>query len=262
LPISIFQTHSSAYRNPGKLPKGAVLVVGASQSGTQIVDELRRSGRKVYLSVGRATRVPRRYRGQDIMRWSQAMGLSERTVDAVSDPAVLTAPSPQLSGAHGGRSLDLHEFARDGVALAGRLVAVEGWRVAFAGDLHRNLEAIDASFLSTVKGIDAAIERHGWTAPAEPFVMLRNGYNQPGIDTLDLHQAGISSVVWATGYRPDHSALKLPAFDSAGSPRQRRGVSVVPGLYFMGLPWQHKAKSALMFGVDEDARHVVEHIPA
>ena len=257
---NIRQLHSDSYRNPNSLPAGAVLVVGSAQSGAQIAEELYESGRKVYLSVSRAGRVPRRYRGRDINSWSHTLGLYERTVDELKSPREKFGGKPHISGTKGGHTLNLHRFAADGVSLIGRVIELDGNTVRLARDLHMNLVAADRFEANFVAQIDSYIEGRGLAMPQEILPHLAAGFEQPERDELDLRQANVNSVIWATGYSFDFSMVGLPVFDRDGYPIQQRGVTDCAGLYFVGLPWLHNAKSGLIFGVAEDAEYIASHI--
>jgi putative flavoprotein involved in K+ transport len=257
---NILQLHSDFYRNPTSLPAGAVLVVGSAQSGAQIAEELYQSGRKVYLSVSRSGRVPRRYRGKDINWWSNALGLYERTVNQLKSPREKFGAKPHISGTRGGHTLNLHQFATDGVTLLGRVTELDGTRVRLARDTHKNLAGADQFEADLVAMIDKFIEQHGLTVPQETLPQLTAGFEQTEREELDLKKANVSSLIWATGYSFDFSMVRLPVFDADGFPIQERGVTSYPGLYFTGMPWLHNAKSGLLFGVSEDAAHVASHI--
>jgi len=258
----IFQLHSMHYRNPSSLPDGAVLVVGTGQSGAQIAEELYQSGRKVYLSIGSAGRVPRRYRGRDINDWFTRMGMFDTTVDQLKSPQAKFAPHPQISGKNGGRSLNLHRFARDGVILLGHVRHAADGRVMLAPDLKETLAKVDQFETDALKTIDDYIARMSLSAPTETIPQLRDGYAQEVIAELDLKAAGIRTVLWATGYTFDFSLVKLPVTDADGYPIQRRGITKYEGLYFLGLPWLHNRRSGILFGVGDDAAHLAAHIGA
>ena len=202
-PSEILQLHSSHYRNPSVLPPGAVLVVGSADSGCQIAEELNESGRRVYLCVGRAVRRPRRYRGKDSMFWAITLGRVELTADQLPSPSARFAANPQLSGKDGGHTLNLHQFARNGVTLLGRLVRVEGHRIAFAPDLPENLANADKASDDFKHEVDAFVRRTGMDVPApEPDLVdeVRSDVGRHAPATLDLKAAGITTVIWATGY--------------------------------------------------------------
>jgi putative flavoprotein involved in K+ transport len=262
LPAKICQLHSSAYRNPEALPPGAVLVVGSAQSGCQIAEELYQQGRKVYLSVGQAGRVPRRYRGKDITWWMNKIGLYDRSADKLPSPKAKYAGSVHGTGKDGGHTINLHQFARDGVLLLGRIHDFQAGRLILAPDLKENLAKADKFEVEIVKAINGYIEKNELDFPLEALPEMSDGYQAEEILELDLKSAGISSIIWATGYKFDFSLVDLPAFDEDGYPRQQRGVTDFAGLYFVGLPFLHNSKSGLLFGVGGDAAHVAQHIEA
>jgi putative flavoprotein involved in K+ transport len=260
LPPEITQLPSSEYRNPEVLPPGAVLVVGSAQSGSQITEELYRSGRQVYLCVGKSGRVPRRYRGKDIFTWLMLTGFIDRTPDMLPDPKLRFLGSAAVSGRDGGRTLNLHQFARDGVQLLGRLQGFQDNTLSLAPDLHQNLAFADQFEVDIIKVIDGYIEAKGLGAPKERLPELRDGYQQKEIAAINLKTAGITSLIWAAGFTHDFSLVKLPVTDSYGFPITQRGATSYPGLYFVGLPWLHKWKSGFLFGVGEDATHIASLI--
>jgi putative flavoprotein involved in K+ transport len=262
LPAGIRQLHSDNYRNPEQLLPGAVLVVGSAQSGAQIAEELYESGRKVYLAVGQAGRTPRRYRGKDANWWFARVGHYDRTVSELPSPRAKFAGKPHISGTKGGHTINLHQFARDGVTLLGRLEAIDGGIVKLKGDLYDNLAAADRTEAEFVKAVDGYVASTGMSVPAETLPILRDGFDQRLLTELDLAAAGITNVIWATGYAFDFSMIALPVTDGDGFPIQTRGVSAFPGLFFVGLPWLHNAKSGLIFGVGEDARYIADRIAA
>jgi putative flavoprotein involved in K+ transport len=262
LPADVRQVHSDAYRSPAELLPGAVLVVGSAQSGCQIAEELYRSGKKVYLAVGRSGRVPRRYRGKDTNWWSERLGFYDRTVDQLPTPRAKFFAKPHISGKDGGHSLNLHQFARDGVVLLGHLEGVDGDRIVLAPDLREHLAAADQFEAAFVKAIDEHIAQAELQAPPEKLPALRDGFAVEVLPSLNLRHAGISNVVWATSYGFDFSMVKLPVLDADGYPLQRRGVTSYPGLYFVGLPWLYNARSGLLCGADQDAAYVARAILA
>jgi putative flavoprotein involved in K+ transport len=259
-PAEIKQLHSDNYRNPEQLLPGAVLVVGSAQSGAQIAEELYEAGRKVYLATGRAGRTPRRYRGRDANWRFAKMGQYDRTVGELPSPLAKFAGKPHISGTEGGHTINLHQFARDGVSLLGRLEGVEYGIVKLRGDLYDNLAAADRAEAELVKAIDAYIASTGIVAPEETLPVLRDGFDQEILTELDLDAAGITNVIWATGYSFDFSLVKLPVTDGDGFPIQTRGVTAFAGLFFVGLPWLHTAKSGLIYGLAEDARYVADRV--
>jgi putative flavoprotein involved in K+ transport len=242
------------------LPAGAVLVIGTGQSGAQIAEELYQSGRKVYLSIGSAGRVPRRYRGRDINDWFTRLGMFDTEVAELKSPRAKFAPHPQISGKNGGESLNLHQFVRDGVVLLGHVRGAQGGRLMIAPDMKQMLAQVDQFELDALKMVDSYIARMGLNAPAETVRQLQNGYEQETLDTLNLEAAGIKTVIWATGYKFDFSFVKLPVTDEDGYPVQTRGVTEYEGLYFLGIPWLHSRKSGILFGVGDDAAYLAAHI--
>jgi putative flavoprotein involved in K+ transport len=260
LPTEICQLHSSEYRKPEVLPDGAVFVVGSAQSGCQIAEELYQSRRKVYLSVGSAGRLPRRYRGKDITWWLEEIGFFNQTVDKLPSRKAKFAGSAHGTGRDGGHTINLHQFARDGVTLLGHIQSVKRSSIVLAPDLHENLTKSDQAEANVVKQVDGYIEKMGLTVPQETLPTLRDGFNSELISELGLKTEGITSVIWATGYSFDFNLVKLPVFDEDGFPVQKRGVTQYPGLYFIGLPWLHTVKSGLLAGVGEDAAHVASVI--
>ena len=254
------QIHSSQYRNPDELPRGAVLVVGSGQSGVQIAEELFAHGRRVYLSTGSAGRLPRRYRGEDAARWLERLGFFDRTVDQLPSPADRFKPSLHVSGKDGGHTLNLHCLSRDGITLLGHLRGGHETQLDIAPDLKENLVAADRAAREFKQSVDEYIQKNGLQAPEDDGPELRDGYDAPIITELDLNSTGVSTIIWATGYSFDFSWVKFPIFDEFGYPLQKRGVTSRPGLYFLGLNWLHTIKSGLLAGVGEDAAHVARHI--
>ena len=262
LPPEIQQLHSGEYRNPSAVTPGAVLVVGSGQSGSQIAEELYRSGRHVYLSVGSAGRVPRRYRGKDIVWWLYQVGFFDRVADSLPSPKARFAGNPQASGKDGGHTINLHQFARDGVTLLGHLQGAPGGKIVLAPDLKETLVKVDKFEADLLEMIDRHIEHHGMDVSGEDLPQLRDGYEAQDIRELNLKDAGITSVIWAMGYTFDFGLVKLPVLDEDGYPRQKRGVTEFPGLYFVGLHWLHTFKSGILLGVGEDAEFVASDIAA
>jgi putative flavoprotein involved in K+ transport len=256
----IRQMHSSQYSNPEALPSGGVLVVGSSQSGCQIAEELYQSGRKVYLSVSSAGRFPRRYRGKDVVRWLEDLGFGDRTVDQLPTPKAKFGASPHGTGKDGGHTINLHQFARDGVVLLGHVQSAQGDRIVLAPDLKESLAKADQTEADIVKAINDYIERNELDFPLEVLPELSDGYELEEITNLDLNSEGIDTVIWATGYKFDFNLVTLPVFDEDGYPLQKRGVTKYPGLYFVGLPFLHTQKSGLLSGVGDDAAHIASVI--
>jgi len=260
IPEGILQIHSMHYRNPATLPEGAVLVVGTGQSGAQIAQELYQNGRKVYLSIGSAGRVPRRYRSRDINDWFTQMGMFDTKVEELKSPKDKFHAHPQISGKNGGQSLNLHKFARDGVVLLGHVRDARDGHLILAPDLKETFAQVDQFEIDALKKIDDYIARTGLNVPAESVAKLRDGYAHEVLTDLDLQSSGIGTIIWATGYNFDFSVVKLPVVDADGYPIQQRGVTAYPGLYFLGLPWLHSRRSGILFGVGDDAAHIASHI--
>lgn len=257
----ILQIHSSGYRNPGQLPEGAVLVVGAGSSGAQIADELQRAGKKVYLSVGPHDRPPRAYRGRDFVWWLGALGhWNAKTREPGMEHVTIS-----VSGARGGHTVDFRDLAASGITLTGRAETFQDGVMQFRPDLAANIAAGDANYLSVLDTADAYAAAHGLDLPPEPEARnigpdpdcLRNPLLQ-----LNLAEAGITSIVWATGFTQDFGWLQLDAFDDMGRPQHDRGISDVPGLYFLGLPWLSRRASPFIWGVWHDADFLAGHIAA
>ncbi len=253
---AVTQLHSQQYRNAAQLPDGGVLVVGTGQSGAQIAEDLHLEGRQVHLALGDAPRVARFHRGRDCMTWLADMGLYDTAV--AQYPGGLAArekTNHYVTGRDGGRDIDLRAFALDGMRLYGKLVDAQGTSLTFAPTLSRSLDAADAVYLSIRRDIDRYIEREGIDAPPEPDYVPP--WAPPADPTgLDLGAEGITSIVWAIGYRPDYRWLRVGVFDGTGRPTHTRGVTAVPGLYFVGLPWMHTWGSGRFLGVAADAEHV------
>jgi putative flavoprotein involved in K+ transport len=256
----ITQHHSSAYRNPASLPAGAVLVVGTGQSGCQIAEELNQHGQQVFLSTGSAGRVPRRYRGKDVIEWLDLTGFIDLTPEQLPPGMSKFEGIPHISGTNGGHTINLHQFARDGITLLGHLRGAAGDKVWFAPDLHENLAKADQFELDALKMIDGYIQANGLDAQAEELPRLRDGYAQPIIEELDLKATGINTVIWAMGYTFDYSLVKLPVRDEDGFPSQTSGVTRYAGLCFVGLPWMPSERSGFLLGVDDSAKHIASHI--
>jgi putative flavoprotein involved in K+ transport len=255
----LMQLHSSQYRNAESLPEGGVLVVGSAQSGAQIAEELYQHGRHVFLSVGGAGRVPRRYRGKDVVAWLTQVGFFDMTPDKLPVPKEQFAP-PHVSGTQGGHSLNLHQFACDGVTLLGHLRDVSHETVSLAPDLHESLAHADQFERELQKMVDGYIQANGLDAPEEELPQPRDGFAQPIVERLDLKAAGIETIIWATGYSHDFGLLRMRALGDDGFPRQTSGVSPIAGLYFGGMPWMPSLKTGILAGVGESVRHIAAHI--
>lgn len=255
----LHQIHSSGYHNPEQLPAGAVLVVGAGSSGVQIADEIRRSGREVFLSVGPHDRPPRAYRGRDFVWWLGVLNKWEAATPPLGAEHVTIA----VSGADGGHTVDFRDLAARGITLVGRTTAFEAGTMRFAPDLGDNITRGDANHLALLEEADAYVARNGLDLPDEHEAHHLGPLPASAVDPvleLDLATAGITSIVWATGYRQDYGWLHGDAVDDRGKPRQQRGVSAEAGVYFLGLPWQSRRGSSFIWGVWHDAGYVADHI--
>lgn len=260
VPNNVFQVHSNAYRNSTGLPPGAVLVVGSGASGCQIAEDLNQSGRRVYLSVGRHSRMPRKYRGQDFAYWGAALKRPEQIVDTV--PLNLRKGSEVLlTGADGGYTVDLRAMAARGIVLLGHLQAINDGELILADDLAQNLARGDEALKTFKRAVDDYVTKNGLDFPAEPEPHVEPNIPSP-VSRLNLQDAGIAAIVWATGFRCNFDWVKLPIFDEAWEPVHRRGVTQFPGIYFLGLRWLYKRKSAFLLRASgaEDAAYLAEQI--
>jgi putative flavoprotein involved in K+ transport len=258
---SVFQVHASRYQNPEQLPSGAVLVAGAGASGAQIAEELNRAGRRVYLSVGNHRRLPRRYRGRDLIWWLAEMRIDQMTPEQ-RGPSML---GPVISGAYGGRTIDLRRFAADGMILLGHLKSAHDGVLDIAPGLAENLVNGDLAYTTFLAVVDEYVKARGLDLPEDPDA--RATLPDPPCVTaplrrLDLGAEGISAVIWATGYGVDFGWIEIPVLDPRGEPVHRNGISAVPGLYFLGLQWLSKMNSSFLSGVGDDAEVLADHILA
>lgn len=257
---AVHQIHSSGYHNPQQLPDGNVLVVGAGSSGVQIAEELQQSGRQVFLSVGEHDRPPRRYRGRDNVWWLGVLGKWDMATPTAGAEHVTIA----VSGMNGGRTVDFRDLAARGIQLLGLTESFKDGVMTFAPDLEKNIARGDANFLSVLAEADEFIARNGLDLPEE-----RDAHNlgpmpdaaiNPTLE-LELAAAGITSIIWATGYALDYSWLHVPgALDDNGKPQHARGVSSAPGIYFLGQPWLSRRGSAFIWGVWHDAKFIGDQI--
>jgi putative flavoprotein involved in K+ transport len=258
LPFSVWQITANHYLNAHQLPPGAVLVVGSGGSGWQIAEDLVHSGRRVFLSVGRHRRVPRRYRGKDFGWWQETTGASDQIAASLTHPV----QAPLLTGVNGGYDADLRELARQGATLLGSVRDVRAGRLCFAPDLEENVARGDQTLEQFTRSVDEYILKHRLVAPEAPPREPQHSarLDTAGIHELDTSAAGITTVIWAIGYRFDFGWIKCGVFDANGRPVHHRGVTATPGLYFLGLPRLHKIKSAFLWGVGEDAAYLAGHI--
>lgn len=255
----VHQIHSSVYKNPQQLPEGAVLVVGAGASGTQIAEELRQSGRDVYLSVGEHYRPPRTYRDRDYCWWLGALGLWDEVKIKPKKEHVAFA----VSGYEGGKTVDFRRLAHTGITLVGITKGWDNGVLSFAGGLAENIAAGDSAYFDVLRDADAYIERNGLDLPPEPQAWellpdpecLLNPLTQ-----LDIAAAGITTIIWATGFKFDFGWLNVDAFDEKGLPFHKRGISAERGIYFLGLPNLVNRASSFIYGVWHDAKYIADHI--
>jgi putative flavoprotein involved in K+ transport len=260
LPKRLVQLHANEYRNPEKLPPGGVLVVGTGQSGCQIAEDLHLAGRRVHLAVGRAPRVSRFYRGRDVVDWLQDMGHYDLPVsDHPMQEGVRDKANHYVTGRDGGRDIDLRKFAREGMALHGHLDAVDGEVLGFADDLKQNLDQADRVNDRIKDSIDAYIAQQNISAPVEARYLPV--WEPSAANTkLDLAAENVTSILWCVGYEPDFSWVHVPVFTGRGLPVHDRGVTAVPGLYFLGLPWLHTWGSGRFAAIARDAAHLASCI--
>jgi len=263
IPSGIAQLTTARYRNPQSLEPGGVMVVGAGASGAQIADEIHRSGRPVTLAVGEHVRAPRTYRGRDVQWWMDATGLNDERYDQVENLRRARALSSfQLAGYADRRNIDLNALTSIGVALVGRLAAVRDGKAQFSGSLRNLCELADHKqnrLLNTFDEWAAASDLSAAVDPAHRPEATRVEASPPL--GLDFGRAGIRTIVWATGFRPDYSWLEVPVLDPKGHIRHDGGVVTdAPGLYVMGLPFLRRRKSSLIDGVGDDARDLSAHL--
>ncbi|KFE55044.1 flavin-containing monooxygenase [Pseudomonas syringae] len=255
----IQQLHSSAYKNPGQLADGAVLVVGAGASGSQIAEELRRAGKTVYLSVGEHYRPPRSYRGRDYCWWLGALGLWDEVKIKPKKQHVAFA----VSGYEGGKTVDFRRLAHAGINLVGLTQSWNDGVIVFQEGLAANVAEGDKAYFDVLRDADAYIEENGLPFPAEPeaWTLLPDPecLTNP-ILSLDLAEAGITTVLWATGFTFDFSWLQVNAFGEKGEPFHKRGISAESGIYFLGLPNLVNRASSFIYGVWHDAKYIADHI--
>lgn len=255
----ILQLPSDAYRNPQTLPPGAVLVVGSAQSGCQIAEELNEAGRKVYLSTSSAGRLLRRYRGMDSYDWLIRAGFVDRTVAMMASPRDRVFGSAHCTGKGGGHDINLHKFCRDGISLLGQVRGYDDRKLVIAQDLRENLAKSEAFSAYIIKFIDEYIQKNAMNIPLEEVEILDDGFRLPETSSIDLSSAGISAIIWATGYSFE-SLVNLPLIDEYGYPLADRGVTRYPGLYFLGMPWMNTMKSGFILGISDSAQYLAEVI--
>ena len=257
---SVLQTDPTRYRRPEDLPDGAVLVVGSGASGCQIGDELLRAGRTVFLSVSRHRRVPRRFRGKDVYWWLDRMGRFAQTID--SFPGREWPPSTVVTGVCGGYDVNVRQMAADGIRVLGRVIGASDGTLAVARNANQVLDEADAAFAGFLAAARdyAAANRDLVLSEEEPTGSTALPATVAEVESLDLRREKVAAIVWGTGYDYDYGWLRVPVVDHRGRPLQQRGVTQVPGLYFLGLHWMHTFKSGLLAGVGSDADYLAEHM--
>ncbi|TWD87247.1 putative flavoprotein involved in K+ transport [Variovorax beijingensis] len=261
LPPHVVQYHSAQYRNPAQLPEGAVLVVGCGQSGSQIAEDLHLAGRKVYLATGDAPRCARFYRGREVVDWLADMKYYDMPVtEHPLREGVRDNTNHYVTGRDGGRDIDLRRFALEGMELYGLLTGLgSDGTLEFQPNLREHLDSADATYNRINASIDKFIASRGIEAP--PPSVYTPVWEPPEERTrLDLAEAGIASVLWCIGFSPDFEWVDAPVFNGRGAPVHQRGVTGVPGLYFLGLPWLHTWGSGRFSGVARDAEFLAEAI--
>jgi len=262
VPASVEQLTPLRYRHPAQLPDGGVLVVGASATGVQLAAEIQQSGRPVTLSVGEHVRLPRTYRGRDVLWWMDAAGVWDQRYDEVEDlTRARRLPSPQLVGTPERTTLDLNALTSMGVELVGRWAAVRDGRALFSGGLRNMFSLADLKMERLLDTFDEWAEAEGLDAEVGPpgrFAPTRAP--QAARLHLDLGSGEIRAIVWATGFRPDYGWLDVPVVDAKGQLRHEGGVVASPGLYTLGLPVLRRRRSSFICGIEDDAREVVDHL--
>jgi len=259
----IQQLHSSSYKNPAQLGEGAVLVVGGGASGSQIAEELQSSGKTVYLSIGEHYRPPRAYRDRDYVWWLGVLGKWDEIKDSIKNGAKKKHVAFAVSGYNGGKTIDFRRLAHKGITVLGVTKSYENGVLHIAGDLAENVAAGDAAYFDVLREADAYVERNGITLPTEPEAW--NLLDDPAcikdpVLSLDLAQAGITTIVWATGFKYDYRWLAVEAFDERGMPYHKRGISAERGIYFLGLPELTNRASSFIYGCWHDAKYIADHI--
>lgn len=258
VPAETFQLHTSEYRHPDQLPSGGVLIVGSGQSGCQIGEELLAAGRSVYLSVGRCPWLPRRYRGRELVHWLIETGLADETPESLPSPAARLICNPPVSGNDGGHDCNPRALTARGAILLGRIEGIEDGIVRIGQGLEESLANGDAFVANFKLRVDEYVRTAGLDVPEPEAAEMQAPVRV--LPELDLREAGIGTILWANGFRPDHSWIEGVETDEQGWPVHDRGASPVPGLFFVGLHWLRKRKSSLFLGVGEDAAHVADRL--
>ena len=264
VPSTISQLTPLTYRNPNQLGEGGVLVVGASATGTQLADEIHRSGRPVTLAVGEHVRMPRVYRGRDIQWWMDAAGILDERYDEIDDiNRARNVPSPQLAGSPERTTLDLNALTSIGVKLIGRFAGVNDGKAQFSGSLRNNCALADLKMNRLLNTIDEWAVENGLDESADPVHRFSETVveDSPPLG-LDLRTGEIRTIVWATGFHPDYSWLDLPVLDRKGKIRHDGGIVDSPGMYLMGMTFLRRRKSSFIHGAGDDAEDISDHLAA
>ncbi len=265
MPYTIIQLHTASYRNATVLPQGAVVVVGSGQSGCQIAEDLLSAGRTVYLCTSKVGRAPRRYRGRDLLEWWIDMKHLDVTLASLEDKSLSRLAQPQISGlGRYGHTVSLQLLARQGAVILGRLLDVEAGTLVLSDEAASHVRFADEFSQKLKDGIDAYLEKAGITPP----LLEQDPADAPDAQAgcvsplrhLNLREAKVSTVIWATGFTWDFSWLHLPVHDAEGKPIHQLGISPVRGLYFIGFPWLISRKSGIIYGIEEDAKFIVDAI--
>ena len=265
LPDDIIQLHTADYRNAESLPPGAVVVVGGGQSGCQITEDLLSSGRTVYLCTSKVGRVPRRYRGRDLLEWWVDMKFLDVSYDSLEDKSVSRAAQPQISGlGRYGHTLSLQYLASAGTVILGHLLDIQSGILILSDDAAAHVHFADEFSTRIKNDIDAYLSRMNITPPP----LEDDPADMPDLEAecvsalrgLNLHEADVSTVIWTTGFTGDFGWIHLPVFDDQNKPIHKRGVSAERGLYFVGFPWLNSRKSGIIYGIGEDAQYIANVI--
>jgi putative flavoprotein involved in K+ transport len=265
LPHDIAQLHTAGYRSAAALPPGAIVIVGSGQSGCQIAEDLLSAGRTVYLCTSKVGRAPRRYRGRDILEWWIDMKFLDVTFASLEDKAISRAPQPQVSGiGRYGHTLSLQYLARQGAVILGRLMDIEGTRLKLSDEAAAHVLFADRFSQRLKDDVDAYLLRAGIVPP--PLQGDPADIPDPQVECisplreLDLREAKVSALIWATGFTADFSWIHLPVLSAEGKPVHQRGISPVHGLYFIGFPWLGSRKSGIIYGIGEDSHYIADAI--
>ena len=264
IPDSLMQLHSGDYKRPDALPDGATLVIGSGQSGVQVVEDLLDAGRKVYFSTSRVGRFVRRFRGRDMLVWANDIGFFSQRMSDVEDPNIAKMAQPQISGTKGGHTVSLQSLEKMGAILLGRYQGYRGNEFHFEENLAENIMFADQISAKFRNMVDDYIVKQGIDAP--PPDVDEADHADPSPEdrhpptVLDPAEAGITSIVWCTGFGGNFSWIEGIDLDEKGVPVHENGVSPLAGLYYCGFAWLSKRRSGLICGIKEDAAYIVEHI--